>query len=135
MDIDSRPAAADRDPDVVSNLLPPTGITLAVGEENTATFAATYVLQQPDADRGYYDNTADVYGTAPDNTVVEDESDAEGGDFFMYGLGNCIRGFVGVTVGDWARPMTADTSESEDASTMGLSTSGMDRTEEASAGG
>lgn len=65
----------DRDPDVVSNLLPPTGITLAVGEENTTTFTATYVLQQPDADRGYYDNTADVYGTAPDNTVVEDESD------------------------------------------------------------
>jgi uncharacterized repeat protein (TIGR01451 family) len=65
----------DRDPDVVSNLLPPTGISLAVGEENTTTFTATYVLQQPDADRGYYDNTADVYGTAPDGTVVEDESD------------------------------------------------------------
>ncbi len=65
----------DRDPDVVSNLLPPTAITLAAGAEDTTTFTATYVLQQPDADRGFYDNTADVYGTAPDNTVVTDESD------------------------------------------------------------
>jgi uncharacterized repeat protein (TIGR01451 family) len=65
----------DRDVNVVSNLLPPTGVTLAVGQEDTTSFAATYVLRQPDADRGFYDNTADVFGTAPDNSTVTDESD------------------------------------------------------------
>ena len=65
----------DRDPAVVSNLLPPTGVTLAVGEEKLTTFTATYTLKQADADRGYYDNTADVYGTSPSGTVVTDESD------------------------------------------------------------
>jgi uncharacterized repeat protein (TIGR01451 family) len=65
----------DRDRNVISNLLPPTGITLAVAEENTTTFTATYILRQADADRGFYDNTADTYGTAPDNSTVTDESD------------------------------------------------------------
>ena len=65
----------DRDPLVVSNLLPPTGVTLAVGEEKLTTFTATYTLKQADADRGFYDNTADAFGTSPNGTVVQDESD------------------------------------------------------------
>ena len=65
----------DRDPAVVSNLLPPTGVTLAVGEEKLTTFTATYTLKQADADRGFYDNTADVFGTSPSGIVVQDESD------------------------------------------------------------
>ncbi len=64
----------DRDGNVVSNRLPPTGITLAAGEENLTAFIATYVLRQEDFDRGFYDNTADVFGTAPDNSTVTDES-------------------------------------------------------------
>jgi uncharacterized repeat protein (TIGR01451 family) len=65
----------DRDINVISNRLPPTGVTLAAGAENTASFTATYVLRQADADRGFYDNTADVFGTASDKSIVKDESD------------------------------------------------------------
>jgi uncharacterized repeat protein (TIGR01451 family) len=64
----------DRDPLVVSNLLPPTGVTLAVGEEKLTTFTATYTLKQADADRGFYDNTADAFGSSTNGTVVQDES-------------------------------------------------------------
>jgi uncharacterized repeat protein (TIGR01451 family) len=65
----------DRNPLVVSNLLPPTGITIAAGAEDTTTFTALYTLVQADVDRGFFDNTADVFGTAPNNSAVQDESD------------------------------------------------------------
>ncbi len=67
----------DRDAAVVETPDPsvPTGVTLAAGVEDTTTFKATYVLTQADADRGYYDNTADVHGFAADGTETDDESD------------------------------------------------------------
>jgi uncharacterized repeat protein (TIGR01451 family) len=70
-------AVQDRDVNVVESPDPasPTGITLAVGQTDTTSFTATYVLQVADADRGYYDNTADAFGFSPNNTRVTDESD------------------------------------------------------------
>jgi uncharacterized repeat protein (TIGR01451 family) len=65
----------DRNPAIIESPVPPTGITLAAGAEDLTSFTATYVLTQADADRGYFDNTADAFGTAPDNTIVRDESD------------------------------------------------------------
>ena len=65
----------DRNADVVSSPLPPTGLTLKPGELDETSHTATYVLTQEDVDRGFFDNTADTYGTTPDDTIVEDESD------------------------------------------------------------
>ena len=65
----------DRDPAVVHNINPPTSITLAPGQIDTTTFTATYTLVQADVVRGYYDNTADAFGTMPSGAVVTDESD------------------------------------------------------------
>jgi uncharacterized repeat protein (TIGR01451 family) len=67
----------DRDAAVVETPDPaaPTGVSLAAGAEDLTTFKATYILKQEDADRGYYDNTADVHGFAADGTEAIDESD------------------------------------------------------------
>jgi uncharacterized repeat protein (TIGR01451 family) len=55
--------------------LPPTGIALAVGETNSASFTAAYLITPADMVRGYVDNTATAFGTAPDNSIVQDDSD------------------------------------------------------------
>ena len=67
----------DRDVAVVETPYPsvPTGVSLAAGAEDLTTFKAIYILKQADADRGYYDNTADVHGFAADGTEAVDESD------------------------------------------------------------
>ena len=65
----------DRNDNVTSTPLPPTGITLAPGALDETSFKASYVLTQEDVDRGFFDNTADAFGTTPDGTVAEDESD------------------------------------------------------------
>ena len=65
----------DRNNAVVSTPVPPTGISLAPGATDDTSFTATYNLIQADVDRGFFDNTADTFGTTPDGTIVEDESD------------------------------------------------------------
>jgi uncharacterized repeat protein (TIGR01451 family) len=65
----------DRNPAAIAIPLPPTGVTLAPGAINLTTFTATYTLTQADVDAGFYDNTADTYGTDPNGTIVTDASD------------------------------------------------------------
>jgi uncharacterized repeat protein (TIGR01451 family) len=65
----------DRNPAAIAIPLPPTGVTLAPAAIDTTTFSATYTLTQVDVDRGFYDNTADTYGTDPNGTIVTDASD------------------------------------------------------------
>ena len=65
----------DRNPAAVAIPLPPTSVTIAPGATDTTTFTATYTLTQADVDRGYYDNTADTFGTDPNGTIVTDASD------------------------------------------------------------
>jgi uncharacterized repeat protein (TIGR01451 family) len=65
----------DRNPAIVVTPAPPTALTLAPAQIDTTSFTAQYVLTQADVDAGVFNNTADVFGTAPDNTIVTDESD------------------------------------------------------------
>ena len=65
----------DRNPSIITTPLPPTGISLAPGASDTASFAAIYTLTQADVDAGHFNNTADTYGTDPNGTIVQDESD------------------------------------------------------------
>jgi uncharacterized repeat protein (TIGR01451 family) len=65
----------DRNPAIITTPLPPTGLSLAPGASDTTSFAALYTLTQADVDAGSFNNTADAYGTAPDNSTVTDESD------------------------------------------------------------
>ena len=65
----------DRNPAAIAVPLPPTGVTLAPAAIDLTTFTATYTLTQVDVDRGFYDNTADGYGTDPNGTIVTDASD------------------------------------------------------------
>ncbi|MBK8698884.1 MAG: DUF11 domain-containing protein [Saprospiraceae bacterium] len=48
---------------------------LIPGEVDSTTFSAVYTITQQDIDNGSFTNTAQVSGTAPDNTVVVDEDD------------------------------------------------------------
>ncbi|HIB48713.1 MAG TPA: tandem-95 repeat protein [Flavobacteriaceae bacterium] len=50
-------------------------ITLAPDETDTTTFTAVYSITQADIDAGEVVNQAVAMGTAPDGTVVEDDSD------------------------------------------------------------
>ncbi len=50
--------------------------SLAPGEKDSTTFAATYDLVQADLDKGYVENTAEVSGDDPDSSPVTDTSDA-----------------------------------------------------------
>ncbi len=65
----------DRNPAIITTPLPPTGISIAPGASDTASFAAIYTLTQADVDAGHFDNTADAFGTDPNGTIVQDESD------------------------------------------------------------
>lgn len=65
----------DRNPAIITTPLSPTGIMLAPGAADTTSFAALYTLTQADVDAGSFNNTADAYGTDPNNTTVTDESD------------------------------------------------------------
>ncbi|MFO1033609.1 MAG: hypothetical protein U1E15_05865 [Hyphomicrobiales bacterium] len=65
----------DRNPAIITTPLPPTGISLAPNASDTTSFAAIYTLTAADVDAGHFNNTADTYGTAPDNSAVTDESD------------------------------------------------------------
>jgi uncharacterized repeat protein (TIGR01451 family) len=65
----------DRNPAIITTPLPPTGISLAPGAVDTNSFAAIYTLTQADVDAGSFNNTADAYGTDPNGTIVQDESD------------------------------------------------------------
>lgn len=65
----------DRNAAIIVTPLPPTGISLAPGASDTTSFAAIYTLTQADVDAGSFNNTADAYGTDPNGTTVEDESD------------------------------------------------------------
>ncbi|MBL8792099.1 MAG: DUF11 domain-containing protein [Rhizobiales bacterium] len=65
----------DRNPAIITTPLPPTGIQLAPGASDTASFAAIYTLTQADVDAGSFNNTADAFGTDPGGTIVQDESD------------------------------------------------------------
>jgi uncharacterized repeat protein (TIGR01451 family) len=70
----SNVAIADQNPSVVVSPTPPTGITLAPGASDSTSFTATYTLQQGDIDAGYFENTADVTGDAPDASQATDQS-------------------------------------------------------------
>ena len=50
-------------------------ISLAVGEEDTTTFTATYAITQDDIDAGFVLNQADAFGTTPGGGEVTDPSD------------------------------------------------------------
>ncbi len=65
----------DRNPAIITTPLPPTGISLAPGASDTTSFSALYTLTQADVDAGSFNNTADTYGTDPNGTTVQDESD------------------------------------------------------------
>lgn len=65
----------DRNPAIITTPLPPTGISLAPGASDSTSFSALYVLTQADVDAGSFNNTADAYGTDPNGTTVQDESD------------------------------------------------------------
>ncbi len=65
----------DRNPAIITTPLPPTGITIAPGASDTTSFAAIYTLIQADVDAGSFNNTADAFGTDPNGTTVQDESD------------------------------------------------------------
>ncbi|WP_435373107.1 beta strand repeat-containing protein, partial [Aequorivita marina] len=53
-------------------------ISLAPGEEDTTSFTATYTITQADIDNGSFTNSAEVVGTTPDDTQVDDTSNNEG---------------------------------------------------------
>ena len=50
-------------------------INLAVGEIDTTTFTAIYIITQADIDNGFVENQALVVGTGPDGIMVSDLSD------------------------------------------------------------
>ena len=50
-------------------------ITMAPGQSDNTTFAATYVMTQADIDAGEFENQATAEGTAPNGTIVSDLSD------------------------------------------------------------
>ncbi len=50
-------------------------IVLAPGQTDATTFTAVYSINQVDIDNGSFTNQATAMGTAPDGTVVEDDSD------------------------------------------------------------
>ncbi|WP_207802036.1 gliding motility-associated C-terminal domain-containing protein [Flavobacterium aquariorum] len=50
-------------------------LTLAIGETNATHFQGVYVIKQTDINKGSISNQATVFGTSPNNRVVEDKSD------------------------------------------------------------
>ncbi|MFC6489904.1 hypothetical protein ACFP9U_18265, partial [Nitratireductor sp. GCM10026969] len=52
---------------------------LEAQERDDTTFTATYTITAADIDRGHFENTATVHGTAPDGTAVMADSHAAGG--------------------------------------------------------
>ncbi|MDZ5697794.1 hypothetical protein, partial [Chelativorans sp. M5D2P16] len=53
--------------------------SLEAQERDETTFTATYTITPADIDRGHFENTATVHGTAPDGTTVMADSHGEGG--------------------------------------------------------
>lgn len=70
----SNVAVVDQNPSVVVSPAAPTGITLAPGASDSTSFTAVYTLVQADIDTGFFENTADVTGDAPDGSQVTDQS-------------------------------------------------------------
>jgi uncharacterized repeat protein (TIGR01451 family) len=70
----SNVAVIDQNPSVVVSPAPPTGITLAPGATDSTSFTAVYTLVQADIDAGFFENTADVTGDAPDGSQATDQS-------------------------------------------------------------
>ncbi|QKJ62456.1 Calx-beta domain-containing protein [Flavobacterium sp. M31R6] len=52
-----------------------TPLTLAIGETNATHFQGVYAIKQTDINKGSISNQATVFGTSPNNRVVEDKSD------------------------------------------------------------